>query len=310
MVLRTFSDGSTSDLSVYSNSPIVVAGQIGGGALSFNGANGNLLYAATAGNAADDLSAYPVTFSFWTKTASTANGLVIMDVASTSTTFLSSGNPTSTDYIQIQANSGEVRAVRRTLNSNSNNTRAHNSTNGSLTDQGWHQVIAIAEQASVTFYFDGKFDSTTSLSLGFPTTIDSIAFGGYYRTSVTGPTSFFTGSIDDAGLFTSLTAADAALINGLGRTGGLGLDVLGDAQALLAASLDSTAVFGGTTWKHVTGLTGVVGAWGGSVAGQDAYIVTGLGGEGIVQVPEPGACIAIGTAMAGFLACRRRVGMR
>src|SRR5687768_777370 len=67
-------DGATSDLTAANAAatPTVVAGLIGAGALSFDG--GDLLRALTAGNAADDLTAYPFTMAFWVRSVSPPTG--------------------------------------------------------------------------------------------------------------------------------------------------------------------------------------------------------------------------------------------
>ncbi len=77
------------------------------------------------------------------------------------------------------------------------------------------------------------------------------------------------------------------MINGLSRTGGIGLDQLGAALALWAGNAGDTAVIGGATWQKVADLTGSPGDWSGSVAGADAVIVLDHSGGGIRVLTGP-----------------------
>lgn len=78
-----------------------------------------------------------------------------------------------------------------------------------------------------------------------------------------------------------------ALINGLGHTGGIGLDQLDEAQALNGMTIGSRAQIGSATWEKVSGLSGTTGDFGGSVSGGDAFIVTDAAGVGVRVIPEP-----------------------
>ena len=117
----------------------------------------------------------------------------------------------------------------------------------------------------------------------------------------------FEGNIDDVGVWNSNEGADTiALINGLGRTGAIGLDQIDEAQALWAGSLGDTATIGGAPWQKVSGLSGSLGDWGGSVAGVDAYIVLDNSGNGVKVIPEPATMVLLGLGGIGLLLRRRR----
>lgn len=161
-------------------------------------------------------------------------------------------------------------------------------------------------------YFDGKLSATRSRTEAFNADVNTLTLGGFLRNNATSPTDPYKGDIDDAGLFNAgLTATDVALIHGLGRTGGIGLDQLDEAQALLGGPIGSTSIIGGATWQHVSGLAGSLGDFGGTVAGGDAYVVTSASGDGILQVvPEPSTGMAAAGILAGTLLRRRRMGNR
>ncbi|MGC4005833.1 MAG: PEP-CTERM sorting domain-containing protein [Pirellulales bacterium] len=275
-------------------------GIIGGGALTFAG---GFLTATTAGNAGDLLSAYPFTMSIWVNTPDIPG-----TTASAAAMSVSLKTP-SDQYFQIGAFNDDIAemVVRNGAFQEVNST-------ANISGGTWRLITAVYAAGSQTIYVDGKASGTPgTLGTAFPANLDALSIGGLLRNNVTTPSDPFPGSLDDAGLFnTALTAADAALINGLGRTGGIGLDQLDEAQALLAASTGSTALIGGATWQRVTGLTGTIGDWGGSVSGGNAFIVAGAGGDGLqlvaTAIPEPGtwAALAILT-VCGFAVGRRRV---
>lgn len=68
------------------------------------------------------------------------------------------------------------------------------------------------------------------------------------------------------------SASDAALINGLGHLRAIGLDAWDEAQAHNGMTMGSVAQIGGHDWQRVGGLL-TTGDFGGSLAGEDAYIV-------------------------------------
>ncbi len=94
-------------------------------------------------------------------------------------------------------------------------------------------------------------------------------------------------------------AVSAALLHGLGRLGGIGLDQLAAAQALWRQG--GSAPVAGRTWHKVTGLTGAVGDFGGSLTAGTAFIVLDEAGGGIALFSgEPAPAPRI--TSAGFVA--------
>ncbi len=155
-----------------------------------------------------------------------------------------------------------------------------------VSDGQWHHVLLAYRRGSPGAYhlfLDGKLAGTASL-FGLSTTSDSpVRIGtGATRSDAAGATGRdFNGWLDDFALFgTSLDAADAALVHGLGRLG-LDLSHFGEAAALLTAPEGARAHLGGRKWQRAAGLPGAAGDWGGTLAGGDAWIVTADAGIGI-----------------------------
>ena len=175
----------------------------------------------------------------------------------------------------------------------------------------WHHVAKTYDSTGGlhTIYIDGKAGTHANATRNDPdpgavstASITRIGAEGYG-----GGRWDFDGNIDDVGVWNSNEGADTiALINGLGRTGAIGLDQIDEAQALWAGSLGDTATIGGAPWQKVSGLSGSLGDWGGSVAGVDAYIVLDNSGNGVKVIPEPATMVLLGLGGIGLLLRRRR----
>ena len=83
----------------------------------------------------------------------------------------------------------------------------------------------------------------------------------------------------------ALSAAEVALLHGLGCVQGSDLSWLNEAATLWAGSVGATASIDGILWEKVTGLNGSLGDRRGSKDGRDAYIVLDSSGDGIRIVP-------------------------
>jgi hypothetical protein len=167
-------------------------------------------------------------------------------------------------------------------------------------------VVSVFGTAGAQLFVNGKLSASLSGGETFNSSVQTMSLGAFLRNNdpntLTDP---FKGEADDVGLFdTGLFAADAALINGLGWTGAIGLDQLDEAQALNGMTIGSVGMIGGAQWQKVTGLAGGLGDFGGTVAGGNAFIVTDNLGDGIQVVPEPVSGALLAGAVAA-LALRR-----
>lgn len=288
-------DGATSDMTA--QGPLTVTSGIIGSALVFNGTT-TLLRAQTAGNAADDLTAYPFSLSVWVRKApgdpdgDGHNFAIGMSQASHNARAYGAG---------IEQSTGRGAVVTR-------NTSFDSHPGGSdIVDGQWHHIAGVFNStSSIQLFVDGKLVTTDTSAQTFSSNVDSLFIGGVIR-STTDLVSRFGGAIDDVGLFEdSLTAADVAVVNGLGQIAGFGLDLFDDAQTLVLANPGTTTFFGEQIWMRAEGLSGITGDFGGSIAGGDAFIVTSDSGSGLLFVgfvPEP----STGTlAAAGALVMVRR----
>ena len=268
----------------------LITGKIGG-ALSFPN---TLNY--TSGPIANI--AFPFSLSIWVNTTEAANvtdkALGIEDQAATDRDFSLAVVTANRVGGQIGRNGALDQTVGTT-----------NIANGS-----WHLLTGTFTSAtSRTLYIDGKFVGTRTVSelLWANNTTTRVNVGGFLRAS--GLVDQFNGALDDAGYFDNdLFASDAALIYGLGQTGGIGLDQLDEAQALNNMLTGSTGLIGGFSWQKASGLSGTTGDFGGSVGGGDAFIVTDASGNGIQLVPEPCAMglLVVGVSALGMFRRRNR----
>lgn len=290
-------DGATSDLtSLDSNAtPTPVTGLIGG-ALSFDG--NDLLRNFGAGNAGDDLLSYPFTLSIW---------LANVTVDSTrDAAFGVSDRALGDRYYVVGAQGGSGRAEAELVRRNPQFTEL-NATGSDVKGANWTNVVAVFGTTNAEIYVGGKLAGSAAISQTFNASVNTISIGGFIRNNATTPTDAFSGHADDAGLFnTGLVAADIALINGLGLTGGIGLDQFDEAQALNAMVTGSSAQIGSFMWQKTSGLPGALGDFGGTASGGDAYIITDDMGNGIQVIPEPTGAALVIIGLVGLLNRRCR----
>lgn len=169
----------------------------------------------------------------------------------------------------------------------------------------WVHVVASRNGSSlVSLYVNGIAEATQTRN-GTILTAPTWYIGN--RNALTTP---FTGSLDDIATWTrALSNQEVALLGGLGYFAGIGVsDALQlDAVLNMYQSGTGTTFVGGQTWTYAASLgSSTIGARGGSVAGNNAFIVLGSDGSGVVIVPEPGAVALAGIGIAIVLHSLRR----
>ena len=294
-------DGATSDLSAgdAASTPTIVTGLFGG-ALHFDG--NDLLRALTSGNAGDDIASYPFAMSLWV-----SNVIAPATAGTRSTMFTISNRAVGSTYYGTGAQLVGGRAEAELIWRNTAFTEV-NATGSNLAGPTWTNVLTVFRSTGAEIYVGGKLSGSSGAGQSFSATVDTINLGGFLRNgSLTTITDPYNGDLDDVGLFnTALVASDAALVNGLGHLGSIGLDWLDEAQALNALPIGSTANIAGFEWRKANGLTGTTGDFGGSLAGEDAYIVTASDGTGLQLVPEPATGLLTVIGVTALAARRRR----
>lgn len=313
----TDSSGSSYDTTLHGGAAINGSGGRIGGALALDGVND---FASTH-----------------TGTSSTWDGITGSNARSISLWINADGGAQATTPNDILVGWGGVDNTARNRYDfglgNSNDSKLRSEINSSsaesstatinLRDGLWHHVTLsyAAAATSVSFFVDGTLYQTVTYS-ATPVATTDVNLGVYLGTGVREGSGsnglaiqtaqngnalrFWQGLIDDAGIWNSaITAADAALINGLGRIGDNDLSVLGTAATLWGGLVDDTAVINGATWQKVTGLGGVLGDWSqvGGANGIGSFIVLDGSGAGIQIIPEPGAALF---GALGLLALLRR----
>jgi hypothetical protein len=295
-------DGATSDLSApdAASTPVVVPGLIGGGALHFDGTD--VLRALTAGNAGDDITSYPFSMSMWVSNViapSAANArstMITISQRAVGGTYYGTG-------VQLVSGRAEAELIRR----NPTFTEL-NATATDVSGTTWTNIFTVFGTAGAEIYVGGKLMGTAGAGQTYSANVDTIALGGFLRNgSTTTPTDPYNGDLDDVGLFdTALFASDAALVNGLGQLGAIGLEWLDEAQALNSLPIGSTASIAGFEWRKADSLIGLTGDFGGSLAGSDAYIVTADDGTGLQLIPEPTTALLAAFGATALTLGRRR----
>lgn len=214
-------DGATSNLSAANGgaTPTPVATGIVGGALGFDG--NDLLSSITAGNAGDDLTGYPFSMSLWMRN-------VTVD-ATRDAVFSVSDRALAERYYLTGVQGVGLNAEPELVRRNPGFTEL-NATGADAKGAAWINVATLFGATTAEIFINGKLSGSAPISQTFNSSVNTIAVGGFLRNSGTTPTDAFSGQADDVGLFDTLLAtSDIALINGLGQTGGIGLDQLDEA---------------------------------------------------------------------------------
>jgi len=173
----------------------------------------------------------------------------------------------------------------------------------------WRHMVMTYDGSQLRLFSDGIFRAQTAatgnLAFGTGTAFQSFAIGA--QRADTGVFSPVFGLIDDVGVWgRALSAREIAAVSGLGNFSSVPLNS-GQIDSVLALNaVGQSAVAGGQTWAYATGLTGTTGFQGGSVAGNDAFIVLdGVNGTGVVIVPEPSTVALLAVAFTCLAATSR-----
>jgi len=175
----------------------------------------------------------------------------------------------------------------------------------------WHHTALTYDGSSMDLFIDGQLAASIAAPPGSPPLQNPVPGSlaiGLRGVSTHNP---FDGRIDDVGLWdTALTPAEIAVVHGLGRFVGLTLDesAIDDVLDAFAMGQGAQATAGPVAWEFASGLGGPLGTIGGSIAGEDAFIVLDNAGNGVqfFVVPEPGSLALAVPAMIALARLRRR----
>jgi hypothetical protein len=197
-------DGATSDLvaatpsaSIGGGPTFTATGGILNGYATFDG--NQALIAAGAGNAGDDLTAYPFTLSAWVRPAAHPSTPTLRGAA------VAIGNSTaaSTYYtLGIEANNNatensDIQGVRRntTFTSTEGIGTAATASNGN-----WHHIAVVnLSDTNSRLYMDGVQVGISNSAVSFSNTVNITSIGGFLRSA--GWIDKFYGDIDDVQIY-------------------------------------------------------------------------------------------------------------
>ncbi len=210
---------------------------------------------------------YPFSMATWVKTTSTGND-----------TFAVLGTGIGSDYYSLRMQNGVSNLTRR-----AGGTFGINGTN--IADDQWHLVVGVFTHDQMReIYIDGVLVSQSETDTGVFTLPDRFSIGALNRADGN-VVDAFDGMVDDTSFWRGILSAEeiAALYGG---ATGLGLNASDVASLLNGFEAQSGALAADVPWFFVSGLTGAVGATGGSVATGDAFIVLDAAGNGMLSSPN------------------------
>ncbi len=216
---------------------------------------------------------YPFILSAWINTTNANPRNALMEVY---------GNAVS--YYGLYLINNEPTAVARTTIGNETYTVA----SATATNIGWVQVVGVFQDPATNFlYVNGGLAAETSGTNAIPFVAPvQTSLGALDRTP---NVDLYTGSLDEVTVLSGLwTSNDVAII--YGAMTGLGMNTA-DAEAIRAAFRPGGTGYAGAqgkAWTRVTGLSGSLGATGGSTNANNAYVVMDYAGGGMeVTVGTP-----------------------
>lgn len=153
-----------------------------------------------------------------------------------------------------------------------------------IADGNWHHLAGVyASATNRILYVDGVACATNTTFVTCPN-MNRIGIGGLTRSVPADPVQ--NGAIADIGVWNAaLSAQQIALINGLGvfQRAGLNDSSISSLLAIYNAQ-GGTAAVGAFVWGYATGLSGTIGATGGSDLTTNADIVLDGSGNGVRQL--------------------------
>jgi hypothetical protein len=154
-------------------------------------------------------------------------------------------------------------------------------------DTWQHLAVTFAGNGTLRMYVNGVAQTDVQSLSGDrdPYTITAAGLVG----SAAGASRALEGCIDDVCIWDEeIPAGRIALIHGFGKFHGLALDAPEIGAGLALDTIGETVTVDATTWAYADALAGPTGTAGGTVAGQDAFIVLdGNSGEGLQILAGP-----------------------
>ncbi|MGJ8695367.1 MAG: LamG-like jellyroll fold domain-containing protein [Verrucomicrobiaceae bacterium] len=239
---------------------------IDGGSLMLTGENADTFI----NDAFSAVTVTPFTLSTWVKTTTTAKKGIV---------YLGDGT-TGNQYYLINIQGGTARTTAR-------NGTERAVAGAVINDGEWHNVVSVyASPTERHIYVDGVWGGTQTVEV-LEFALNRFGIGGLTRNTPHAPVDLLAGQIDDVALWDrAFSAADAAALNALGA---LGAGNAADVELLVDAFTgQTTTTIRGIDWEYATGLTGSLGASGGSLGSRTGFVVMDDLGNGMKMSTIPG----------------------